>query len=507
MQQYQNGKKVQNWHRPLGANELKQRYVQRQYADPIYPYPTHYTQQVNKDDECFYELMPDDNMWDSWDEWYYSYCDNYVDDVPAYQLTNQIENLLVNPNLADYFKALGFNYSANDAVIKSKNSTIILELSLFNYYQSINNDTTQVLSNIDYTYITACRVIGSQFGVTIAKNLLIFHKFWLRLPLTWQGNTIESLLDHVFGQYSAPSVLYSVWSQDYDADNARYYYWFILCAQGGSLKRAAKLFSWNLVPHLQHHLFTVPSNFKPNAALRYVEIILLGGDEQDFNVVESYFVTYYGHLYKNLDLRASYDNESKNNLIQFWYNTVRWIIKHRKNLSTVELNAVLTWVQHLNTEASRKNAPFFNWQSSTYKTYLAKANDYHRTIAERFPRRLVAKKSAQPFLTWSKHGWGWSFKDENNERWVFTELNSSDSLNEEGVVLHHCVGNYAGVCVKGYSAIISLRRDNKSLLTIEVEPLVNRVAQVHGDYNRLPSESERTIVRQWCRHFNLSWYE
>jgi len=52
----------------------------------------------------------------------------------------------------------------------------------------------------------------------------------------------------------------------------------------------------------------------------------------------------------------------------------------------------------------------------------------------------------------------------------FVQLRTAEELRHEGLVMHHCVGGYAYNCAEGTSIIFSMRKGDKSYITIEVSP-------------------------------------
>ncbi len=71
---------------------------------------------------------------------------------------------------------------------------------------------------------------------------------------------------------------------------------------------------------------------------------------------------------------------------------------------------------------------------------------------------------------------------------TFEELHDAASLREEGKRLHHCVGRYFGACLRGKSAIVSMRSPSGEIdLTLEISPVNHSIVQIRGKRNQLPS--------------------
>jgi len=60
--------------------------------------------------------------------------------------------------------------------------------------------------------------------------------------------------------------------------------------------------------------------------------------------------------------------------------------------------------------------------------------------------------------------------DKDYDGFRFVQLRTAVELKHEGIVMHHCVGGYAYNCAEGTSIIFSMRKGDKSYITIEVSP-------------------------------------
>ncbi len=87
---------------------------------------------------------------------------------------------------------------------------------------------------------------------------------------------------------------------------------------------------------------------------------------------------------------------------------------------------------------------------------------------------------------------------------TFEELHDAASLREEGKRLHHCVGRYFGACLRGKSAIVSMRSPSGAIdLTLEISPLNHSIVQVRGKHNQLPSPEAFEYVRRYANSKQL----
>ncbi|WP_020558797.1 PcfJ domain-containing protein [Thiofilum flexile] len=500
MKYHKNSKIMHNSHIGLRLNDFKNGYLRCVDLDPLYYSSNNYTQQVKHDNECFYETIYDD-LYENWDHRSPYYYDRYYDyDNTGYELTHQVDTKFVKPILSDLLKTL--NPSFKDYTHDDEDSDFIqrnayrLEIELFNHWQQIEQEFNLVLDLINENIIDPHKyhAIALLLNTNVVINLLLFRDFWIRSPNTWQGNTLESLLDHVFGRYPIPACLYSIWSSAYDKDINFYFYWFILLAQGGSLTRSAQSFKWALPKQLQLHLFKTPSNIAIDSVLYYTKIKSLGGNNKIFRAtLECFQSDNKNCIVNNAYLHSTYNTDIYGN---FWCETINWLTHHHSRLTYREIELILDWAMHLNSEARRCNADPFSWKGRSLAACLERANNYYDSIYNRYTYNIN--------LNWKKHSWDWEYSTNHNQ-WSFKELNNSNALREEGAAQRHCVGGYAYSCKNNSSAIFSLQKNNKRLITIEVHPYHKKITQARGYANRSTTPEEQAIIRAWCKKFRLDW--
>lgn len=80
----------------------------------------------------------------------------------------------------------------------------------------------------------------------------------------------------------------------------------------------------------------------------------------------------------------------------------------------------------------------------------------------------------------------------------FVQLLTEDELAAEGKAMHHCVGVYTKRCVNGMSLIFSMRKENKSHVTIELSGYKYGVVQKQGVSNEVITSPELlNPISQW----------
>ncbi len=205
-----------------------------------------------------------DEDWDAW-FWDADYPSEEVPDLRDLELKQLLREIVHCP------EPLFRPEWAMDAAIRCKDECAFplergqsaerLELQLASFVQSIrhfpNNPTThrQITDAIGadvYRDVMKSAERGRD-GHHLVKNLCLFAPFWIRSPRRWAGGKV-SLVDHLLVRYEVPRFLYPEWSGVPGFPRLKWLCWFILFAQGGSLRRAAGLFGWNIVGRFEHYL-------------------------------------------------------------------------------------------------------------------------------------------------------------------------------------------------------------------------------------------------------------
>jgi hypothetical protein len=314
----------------------------------------------------------------------------------------------------------------------------------------------------------------------LARRICLFAPFWLAEPYDWDPRGEISLLDHLFVRYDVPGFLYREWSNDQDRQ-PKWLAWFIIIGQGGSLHRAAEHFGWRIPARLPAHLAAAPSEVSPTLACLHAEVMRLGGTKVDFDrlIRNRWFV---------LDPTEYSANATHG---AFWRDTVRWMSRHRDELTEDDASLVLDWALHEYTEGERIDAPVFSWRGRSARAAVARGRQYQAEIQARWPF------AAGPDLQWRARGWSWQIERTATEQWSFVELTSTADLRDEGRALRHCVATYSARCAAGHSAIVSARRNDEPCLTIELAPRTRKIVQIRGAGNREATPDERQVIAFW----------
>ena len=151
--------------------------------------------------------------------------------------------------------------------------------------------------------------------------------------------------------------------------------------------------------------------------------------------------------------------------------------------------------------------PNFSMKGRDPEVLLRRVEEWHRQLA----RETKARAGE-----WRRSDIGEFYFDEGNEQkgdlksWSIRELLTSDELIAEGRALSHCVASYARSCSERSTSIWSMGIENEfqreRILTIEVflgRGDGNRIGQVRGNRNRVPTPKEENIIARWATREGL----
>ncbi len=413
------------------------------------------------------------------------------------ELLEEIVRMDENPFIAlrylGHFEDLSDKHESQEGQEKKRDSInpgrgkLLLEKDLYRYIKRIRNledcyfeDFGSYLKDVigDPKNIQIINeAVKQHHSEDLKKIIILFSPFWIRRPQTWDSKDSGTIIDHLFVQYKVPAFLYKGWYYSWDRMSYKWLIWFLLFAQGGSLKKAGRLFKWRLTPRFQKFLLEIAENRTPLEACAEAEIRRLGGNEVDVRCI----------LGNHAFLIDPTEYSSHKAHFTFWQNTISWIIKHSQYLSEDNYNWCLQWAMHEYTEAEREGRGF-SWKGRTLRNVSQLSNEYyHLTVRENRPNNL----------SWSSSHFDWEYENDDNTKWTFTELTSSKELMEEGSAMHHCVASYDGRCSSGYSAIFSMRQNGVRIATVEIDSGECVLISASGPYNSKPSEEVRDVIAQW----------
>jgi hypothetical protein len=481
------GEKVQNWHRPLGQNQLRRRFLRHRDDDPHAELERR--QYVRGDVEV-------DDCWDIYDRICGRRgCPNpepLADDAfIIHRFKETLSELARWPqrlfeNEWEICTPQKLDSGSHDDGRRSHSPVeqrlaahvgSILSGQSIAAVQATIRDCIGEKRNIDVLERASKRLQCTD----LTQRVCLFSPFWIRSPCTWHEDGNTSLVDHVFVRYSVPEFLHAAWfrqSQAGEMDHPSRFFkwlcWFIILAQGGSLYRAGRLFEWAIARRFQHHLADAPPRASSVEACIHAEVMQLGGS----HVEVARIVSCEAFIIDPTEMSADVLYQG------FWRDTVLWLVANRDAITDDEARLVLEWAIHEYLEARRAERRF-SWKGRTAGATLERSLRYRRTMERPWSA-----------LQWNTHGWDWAFED-GDESWSFVELTSGGELFAEGEALHHCVASYAGRCAAGHSAIMSVRCNGLRRVTLEINPRNSQIVQTRGERNRPPTVSEQRAIGLW----------
>ncbi|MFC1785605.1 PcfJ domain-containing protein [Candidatus Neomarinimicrobiota bacterium] len=503
-------KKIQNWHRPLGQDELKRWYLRNKLN------PDWYREYFTPDTPEIFD--PAEFAWEraAWNQ------EAEIENINSQYLDQLLTPILNHKQNHQLSKLLDVvKYDDSDIETNgSKSVNIMIEERLAYYIKKLYNIheiktlKSRIANNISsFSDIEKIKEVAPRsHRDSFTKLVILFSPFWVRDLKVWQGGGARALLNHLFVIYNVPKFLYEEWFVDlnkwydnllYSSYRNKWFIWFILIAQGGSLKRAAKYFNWIIPNGFQHHFQLLHGNMTSLEGCIEAEIIRSGGSTRELNL----FLQNPSYATDPTENKIDYEARESFNKIPiieriepipkhpddtFWYDTLNWIIKNGNHISDDECNDILDWAMHMHTEDLRllRDDPgysdFFSWKNRTVKSTIDRSRHYIESLNIPYEK-----------VRWKSLGLSWNINDGPHKNWSFVELTSGKELFREGNILHHCVSAYTKRCILGQAAIISMRYKNKIIVTIEINPKTYNIIQTRGFYNSDPSKNEGKIITLW----------
>jgi len=316
---------------------------------------------------------------------------------------------------------------------------------------------------------------------------------WLRPIDQWMPKTHNpnrqffSLARHLLAIYDVPLFMDQAWLRGTALQQA----WFILIGQGKNIQTADNL-PVPLTKKMAHHFLEAPAAYSIEAAFRWGQTIVLGGDRRLADAIrETRLVE---------DFR---DND-------FWLSVIRFFVRNPM-LDPVHIQPIVDYLWNQRYEPriafvergiARElgpEQPNLSMRGRTVHSLLRAVDEWHRRLGrETAGGRLQWHKSAIrdfKFIEGSEQA-------KNMKVWRIRELLSGQELIAEGRRMSHCVASYANSCHKGICSIWSMEVEAddgiEPLVTIEVNHKRKEMCQVRGKRNRLPTDKEKDILRRWA---------
>lgn len=298
---------------------------------------------------------------------------------------------------------------------------------------------------------------------------------------------IASMSRHLFTKYDVPAFMDHVWYEDRTNQQK----WFIFVGQGGNIRKAEGIPA-QLTKKEAHFCMKAPKDFDVLGAVRYGQIINMGGNE------------YFARQVLKTRVGQDFSHDA------FWFSVFRWFLQN----PMLDTNQYAPIIDYIFNQKYVNSVLENNVMVPAQANMCMKDRDPETLLkqVETWHKRL-GKERKNSVEHWYSSGIG-SFikkvgKDDDLRTYTINELLTKKELMEEGATMHHCVSSYSASCASGQRSIWSLEVNSlfdgrNKLLTIEVNPNTRTIQQMRGKYNARPEPVARMIVEEWARSANLT---
>ncbi|HAS39527.1 MAG TPA: hypothetical protein DCS93_03570 [Microscillaceae bacterium] len=377
----------------------------------------------------------------------------------------------------------------------------------------------EILQN-KWTYTRGKREGFSQFLKDIARKeytsvyeeaktlRYIFHYApqWARDPKGWMPkegvyDTEELVLDlihYLFAKFPVPKFMNQAW----DEINERYIRWFIHLGSGLNIRTAPGL-PIELTKRMAHFFTIAPEDYTIQKALRYAQIMGMGGTEA---LVDDLDVTSVARMLEHKD---------------FWSTVLQFFTKNKgtdsEEMDPEKMNKIVEYIYHQkflprrtrNRDGKWKMLPPPKPQLSIKGRTVDSLNKSVEKWQEELDREreLLNKLGEDEFIQWRavpiRDFTHITQRGGRLETYSITQLVSNFELKEEGKAMNHCVATYVEECIGGESSIFMMTLKSKQhhkpkrLVTIEVGLTEHMVLQIKAKNNEPPSREILDIIDIW----------
>lgn len=355
--------------------------------------------------------------------------------------------------------------------------------------------------------------LGPQPGNTFSDALLALarrHAQWLQGPESWRPDTrnarrqFHSLACHLLARYPIPPFMAAAWFEG-SLKAVSYRDWFLHIGTGKNIRTAD--IPLHLTRMSAHHFLEAPADLPIPAALRWGQVLGLGGD------------VYLARTVIGSRLGGMMKDEP------FWVSFLHFLINNPM-LDPACVGPMVDYIHHVRYDAREivgedgtvevgpPLEPEFTMKGRTVPALWRRVEAWHRELA---------KEVRKPPVEWEPAGIGGLDLEEADPasgrrfHWTIRELHTSRDLTEEGREMRHCVASYARSCAKGHTAIFSMQVEeaggrHRRVMTIEVQTARRIILQARGRCNKRPGtrhapvllDRAPEILKQWARQERLA---
>ncbi|MDB5331926.1 MAG: hypothetical protein JWP03_3077 [Phycisphaerales bacterium] len=342
------------------------------------------------------------------------------------------------------------------------------------------------------------RLLNERKHIGAMSRLARCESRWLRDPVEFSARTYNAarqlgeLARHLLARWPVPKFFDSAWGErSTDAHRE----WFIHVGAGGNLRTAEGL-PFPLTKMMAHHAMLAPDDSSIVPALRWGQVLALGGSERLARAVIG------------TSLRDAQADEP------FWLSVIQFFVDNPM-LDPQQVGPIVDWIHNQRfigepqrivngvAQGGEIPQPNLSMKGRTVESVLRCVERWHREL-----NRSPIKGT----LLWPPCGIpGYERIEgtEGSERIVrIDEIVTSADLLQEGRIMRHCVASYARTCARGAAAIFSLKIDHGAgldrRLTIEVNVRSKCIVQARGRCNAMPQPIDERYLRNWATVAGLS---
>jgi hypothetical protein len=360
------------------------------------------------------------------------------------------------------------------------------------------------------------RHLGNEPGNSYLEALATLaghHRDWLRPVEEWRPDShsprrqFGSLARHLLGRYPVPAFMDAAWFVGNRVEAAHQQGWFRHIGVGQNIRTAAGV-PFPLTKRMAHHFLEAPDDSPIEAALRWGQVLGMGGEEP---LVRAVVATRLGE---------EFEHEA------FWATVLQFFVNNPM-LDTACVGPIVDYVHHQKfvpreivgpdgqALPAEPPQPEFSMKGRTVPALLARVEVWHAQLA---------REARQPGDRWAPSGIAGFHRVEGDAKsgnvlsWSIREVLTRQELITEGKALNHCVRSYARSCLKGTISIWSLQMEDcqqsagRHVMTIAVQNKGRVINQARGKANALPGSTKGgdrlrragAIMRQWAEQEGLS---
>tara|TARA_R110000868_G_scaffold250693_3_gene507368 strand:- start:104811 stop:106082 length:1272 start_codon:yes stop_codon:yes gene_type:complete len=341
-----------------------------------------------------------------------------------------------------------------------------------------------------------CHIDHEQI-VKACYRIAMYRRNWIKHPETWQVATqnpflqMQSLVKHLFDRYPVPDYLAKAWwSTESD------YLWGItlyrFLAQGKSIRQFHYLKNLHFTKRMAGFFMHAPVDLAPQAALRWSQILGMGGNER---------------LARVLIQRSRLDELVTDE--PFWETVIRFLIQNQP-ISTDEIVQIVEFIFQQRFDPAekiwRKGAgpypvqPDFSLKGRSLMSLRRHMVHWRSDLIE---KGMMPPPEVDPLdFPWRRSAIGEFRCELEGQIWSIEEVLTPRQLQIESKIMNHCVETYLSECVRRKTTIWSMKvkagQRRRRQLTIEVLPQKKVIFEARGKNNCEPNPTVRQVLNRWA---------